>query len=85
MKKVIEFLKKSNRWKHLLAGILLGFLASTIYCAMLTGTATGAALEFKDKEYGNTFDYIDVACTLVGTLLGFLIRELVLKWYLKTI
>lgn len=85
MKKLLEFLKKSNRYKHLLAGILLGFLASTFYCALLAGTTAGGALEFKDKEYGNTFDYIDVACTLTGTLLGFLIRELVLKWYLKTI
>ncbi len=85
MKKVIDFLKESNRWKHLLGGFILGLLSSSLYCATLVGLSTGGALEFKDKEYGNTFDFIDVSCTLTGTLLGFLIRELFLKWYLKTI
>ena len=79
MEKVIDFLKESNRWKHLLAGILLGFLASTIYCAMLTGTATGAALAFKDKSYSEKFDWIDLACTFVGALIGFFARLLMFK------
>lgn len=79
MKKVIDFLKESNRWKHLLGGFILGLLSSTLYCAALVGLSVGGALEFKDKSYGDKFDWIDLACTLAGALLGFLARLLIFK------
>lgn len=43
--KMIEWLKSSNRWKHLAGGFLLGGIAEDWYMASVLGT--GACL---DKE-----------------------------------
>ena len=37
--KAVEFLTKSNRWKHLLGGVILGVVANDWYCAEYTGIA----------------------------------------------
>ena len=79
MEKAIDFLKESNRWKHLLGGFILGLLSSSLYCATLVGLSTGGALEFKDKSYSEKFDWIDLACTFVGALIGFFARLLMFK------
>jgi len=48
MKKIIEWLGDSNRWKHLLGGVLVGAGANDIYCAAYAGIGIAGALEFKD-------------------------------------
>lgn len=59
------WLKESNRQKHFLYAIPIGFVF-TILCVM--GIALG--LEFKDKQYGNKFDYLDILATLLGGAIG---------------
>lgn len=59
------WLKESNRLKHLLYAIPIG-LVLTILGAI--GCAFG--LEFKDRQYGNEFDWLDIAATLIGGLIG---------------
>lgn len=59
------WLKESNREKHFLYAIPIGFVF-TILCVI--GIALG--LEFKDKQYGNKFDYLDILATLLGGLIG---------------
>lgn len=59
------WLKESNRQKHFLYAIPIGFIF-TILCVI--GIALG--LEFKDKQYGNKFDYLDILATLLGGVIG---------------
>ena len=59
------WLKESNRQKHLLYAIPIG-LVFTILAVL--GCAFG--MEFKDKEYGDKFDWLDIAATEIGGLIG---------------
>lgn len=63
------WLKESNREKHFLYAIPLGFLF-TILCVI--GIATG--LEFKDKQYGNRWDWKDWWATILGGIIGQIIQ-----------
>jgi hypothetical protein len=59
------WLKESNRQKHLLYAIPIG-LVFTILAVL--GCAFG--MEFKDKEYGDKFDLLDIAATMIGGAIG---------------
>ena len=59
------WLLESNRQKHFLYAIPVGFIGTIL---MVIGVAFG--LEFKDKEYGNEFDYLDILATILGGLVG---------------
>ena len=59
------WLKESNRQKHLLYAIPIG-LVFTILAVL--GCAFG--MEFKDKEYGYKFDWLDIAATMIGGAIG---------------
>lgn len=61
--------KESNRWKHFMYAIPIG-LIFTILCVL--GVAAG--LEFKDKQYGNVWDWKDFGFTLLGGLIGQIIQ-----------
>lgn len=70
MKKVLSWLKSSNRWKHLLGGFLIGVGANDFYCACYAGAAAAGALELKDKLYGGVWDWIDFALAVGGAVVG---------------
>lgn len=57
--------KESNRDKHFLYAIPCGLIGTELFVA---GIATG--MEFKDKLYGNKWDWIDWLMTMVGGLIG---------------
>ncbi len=78
MKKIIDWFKSSNRWKHLLGGILVGALANDWYCAIYAGVVVGASMEYKDFAWGGKCDWIDFGLTALGAVLGRLTREAVL-------
>lgn len=59
------WLKESNRMKHLLFAIPIGFLF-TILCVL--GVASG--MELKDRMYGNKWDWLDWIATMLGGLIG---------------
>lgn len=63
----------SNRWKHFLFAIPIG-LVLTILCVI--GCAGG--MEFKDKEYGNIWDWKDFGWTILGGLVGQIIQIIIL-------
>ena len=72
MKKIIKALAhsfhwvtESNRLKHIQYGFYAG-LCGTIFAAIWAGLTA----EYKDKQYGNVFDWLDVAATIVGGLFG---------------
>lgn len=61
----MKWLKESNRIKHLFYAIPIG-LVFTILAVL--GCAFG--MEFKDRQYGNSFDWLDVAATMIGGAVG---------------
>ena len=72
MKKIIKALghsfhwvAESNRLKHIKYGFYAGLLG-TIFAAI----GAGLAAEYKDKQYGNKFDWLDFAATTIGGMFG---------------
>ena len=59
------WLAESNRYKHLLYAIPVGFLL-TLFCVI--GLASG--MELKDRLYGNRWDWTDWWCTIAGGAIG---------------
>ena len=81
MKRIIDkylgWLKDSNRPKHMKAGILVfivmlavclplgvGLSRSTVIAFVAT-VIVAVAVDYKDKLYGNTFDWLDVLATVL--------------------
>lgn len=60
----MKWFTESNRWKHFLYAIPCGALS--IFFAL--GLATG--MEFKDKQWGGKWDWLDWGCTVTGGLIG---------------
>lgn len=73
----MSWLKESNRQKHLLYSIPIGFLL-TILCVI--GIAAG--MEFKDKQWGGKWDWLDFLATLIGGFIG-QILQIILIFILK--
>lgn len=59
------WLTESNREKHLLYAIPCALIGTILFAA---GLAFG--MEFKDKQYGNKFDWLDLIATLIGGVIG---------------
>lgn len=55
------WLSESNRMKHFLYAIPIG-LIFTILCVL--GVASG--MEFKDREHGGSWDWLDWIATILG-------------------
>ena len=68
-----KWLKESNRTKHLLYAIPIGFLF-TILCVL--GVASG--MEFKDRAYGGKWDWLDLLATILGGVLGQMLQILLI-------
>lgn len=81
MNKIIDWFKASNRWKHLLGGVLIGIGANDVYCAAYAGIGVASALELKDKLWGGKPDFIDWALTVVGVAAGYASRFGVLQLF----
>ena len=61
----MSWINESNRIKHLLYAIPAGALLTILFAA---GLAVG--MEFKDRAYGGKWDWLDIAATLIGGLIG---------------
>lgn len=75
--KIINWLKESNRIKHLAGGYVIGFGADDLYCAAYAGIGVSAALELKDYLWGGKPDVIDFSLTVFGVALGFMTRKFI--------
>lgn len=69
----MSWIKESNRPQHLLYAIPAGTLLSILFVAGLA-----AGMEFKDREYGNKWDWLDISATLIGGLIGQAIQIVIL-------
>lgn len=70
MGKIISFLKKSNRYKHLFGGFLVGVVACGAFPALYSAIVAGSCLELKDKLHGCMWDWIDWLMTVAGGLVA---------------
>ena len=70
----MKWLKQSNRLKHLLYAIPIGFILT-----ILTVLGCAVGMEFKDRQYGNKFDWLDIVATMIGGTIGQLL-QIVLIW-----
>lgn len=61
----MKWLKESNRDKHLLYAIPVGFIFTIL---AVLGCAFG--MEFKDKQHGGKFDWLNIAATMIGGAIG---------------
>ena len=69
----MSWLTESNRIKHLLYAIPIGFILTIL---AVIGCAFG--MEFKDKQHGGSFDWFDIAATILGGLIGQIIQLILL-------
>lgn len=69
----MSWLTESNRIKHLLYAIPIGFILTIL---AVIGCAFG--MEFKDRQHGGSFDWIDIAATILGGLIGQIIQLILL-------
>ncbi len=77
MKNVIRWFKESNRYKHLIGGVLIGAGANSLYCATYAGIGVATALELKDRMWGGKADIIDWGLTVGGVAIGFGVRMII--------
>lgn len=68
---MIDWLKQSNRWKHIIGGVVLGLISYDWYCATLAGMGIASALEYKDRAWGGSWEWIDWGLTIGGVAVGF--------------
>ena len=67
------WLKESNRPEHLLYAIPIGLIFTIL---AVIGCAFG--MEFKDREYGNKCDWLDIAATMIGGAIGQLLQIIII-------
>lgn len=81
MKKVIAWLKESNRIKHLAGGVFIGLLANDYSHSLFGSVIAATCLEYKDRAYEGKWDWIDYGLTvlgsLFGTLIGYVLRAII--------
>lgn len=78
MTTMLSWMFESNRPKHFLYSVPIGFIF-TILCVL--GVASGT--EFKDKQWGGKWDWLDWTATMLGGLVGQALQVLLLYLILK--
>lgn len=61
----MSWITESNRQKHLKYAILCGLVGTFLFAL---GVAMG--MEFKDRQYGGKWDWLDLAATAIGGAIG---------------
>lgn len=70
MRRLTDWLKESNRWKHLVGGMAVGLLSAEVWAGLYAGLVAGAAMEMKDRMWGGKADLTDLLMTFVGAAIG---------------
>lgn len=69
----MSWIRQSNRDKHLLYAIPIGFVFT-----ILTVLGCAFGMEFKDKQHGGKFDWLDITATMIGGAIGQILQSSVL-------
>lgn len=73
----MSWFTESNRYKHFFFAIPIGFVFSVI-CVI--GVACG--MEFKDKEHGGEWDWLDLMATILGGIVGQILQLVVISFFI---
>ncbi|MBQ7776903.1 MAG: hypothetical protein IJ379_13385 [Lachnospiraceae bacterium] len=65
----MKWIMESNRLKHFGYAVPSAFILTILFVA---GLAVG--MEFKDRAYGGKWDWLDLAATLLGGVVGQLLQ-----------
>ena len=65
VKMLPKWIRQNNRYKHLFYTIPIGFFF-TLICVV----GVASRLEYKDKLYGNKWDWLDWVATIIGGTIG---------------
>lgn len=66
LKKIESFLFKSNHWKHIFVGLVIGLFGFDFYAGSYAAVIAATAAEFKDDQHGGKFDIVDWLCTAIA-------------------
>lgn len=80
MKKLWNWLKESNRIKHLCLSVMIGILLDDIISTAICATMVAIALEYKDRAYGGKWDWWDLVLTIIPALVINGLKLLTLLW-----
>lgn len=69
-RRIFEFLKRSNRWKHLFGGVVVGICGLSVFCAIYSAVVAASCLELKDVLHGCRWDWVDWLLTVFGGCLS---------------
>lgn len=69
----MNWFTKSNRNKHFLYGMILGF-----FLTLIASITAGFVMEYKDKQWSGKFDWIDVLFTVAGGFIGQVLQIIIL-------
>ena len=72
----MNWLKESNRIKHLIYAIPIGLIFTIL---AVLGCAFG--MEFKDWQYKGKFDWLDIAATMIGGAIGQILQIILILLY----
>ena len=75
---IIDHFVKSNRWKHFIYAIPAGFLLTFLFALGL-----GVGMEFKDRQWGGKWDWVDLFFTALGGLVGQALQILLIWLIMK--
>ena len=67
------WITESNRDKHLLYAIPAALVGTILFAV---GLAVG--MEFKDKQWGGQWDWLDLLATLIGGVIGQILQILLI-------
>lgn len=76
-----SWLKDSHHLQHIVVGLAIGIASDDWYSTAVAAVPTASALEYKDKEYGSYWDWVDWGLTVGGAFVGHTIRFLILKLF----
>ena len=77
MNKIFSFFAASNRYKHLIGDFIVAALAGSLYAAIYAAAVAASCLELKDRLYGNSWDWIDWLCTLLGGIVAAIVLHFI--------
>lgn len=71
--KLVDWLKESNRYKHLIGGVAVGLVGGSFWAGLYAGLVGASCLELKDRQWGGRWDWTDWGVTAVGAALASLV------------
>ena len=80
MKKLWNWLRTSHRLEHIILSVVIGLLFNNLIYTAICATMVAIALEYKDKAYGNKWDWIDFSLTIAPALVVNGIKLLMMLW-----